>query len=228
MIDFDSCTTALALERERIARELHDDAIQRLFATGLLLRSALDRRDLEAQVVRAVDDLDEVMRGIRATIYALHEPRALLEGPAQAVRAAVAEAGRVLADEPDLVLTGAIDDLPSDVALDVVCTCRELLSNVVRHARAARCWVHIRLDADGLSVTVDDDGIGCPTATIGGLGVGNVRARAVARGGRCTWTTRRPLGTTVNWWIPAVWATASGESDHIAVPLPGFETEHAA
>lgn len=232
-------TDALALDRERIARELHDDAIQRLFATGLILRSAIEqpadeRRPpmVEHHVNRAVDELDEAIRSIRAAIYGLQSPRVLLDGPTRAIRAAVAEAGRVLVEPPHLEMSGNLDDLPDDVALDVVGACRELISNVVRHARAARCWIAICLDAQGLTLTIEDDGVGCPTATIGGLGVGNVRARATTRGGRCSWNARRPSGTTVVWWVPAS-STQTVPADHIAVPLPGFETpgfetEHAA
>lgn len=228
MIDDDTLRWAVALDRERIARDLHDNAIQRLYAMGLQLQGSLGRQDLVHQVGRAIDSLDEVIREIRATIFGMRAPRTLLEGPTQAIRAAIAEAGRVLADPPDLRIDGALDDVPADIASDVVSTCRELLSNVVRHSRAARCWVHLDITADDLTLTVDDDGVGCPTATIGGLGVANVRERAVARSGRCTWSARHPVGTTVTWWIPVGEPTGTADLGAVNRPLPGFEIDDAA
>ncbi len=226
MTDQDILQHAVALDRERIARDLHDTAIQRLYAAGLHLQRSLAATDPREHVEQTIDLLDDVIREIRATIFAMRAPRTLLEGPVQALRAAVAEAGRVLPSAPSFVGDGPVDDLPSDLALELASTCRELLSNVVRHSRAAQCHVHVTSADDGLTLTVDDDGVGCPTATIGGLGVGNVRERAAARGGRCSWSTRQPVGTTVTWWVPLGNSATPPEPE--LVPLPGLTIDNAA
>jgi signal transduction histidine kinase len=145
-----------------------------------------------------------------------------------ALETAIAEAGRVLRAAPQLVLDGPVDDLPADVAIELASTCRELLSNVVRHSRAAQCWVRVRVTDHDVTLTVEDDGIGCPTATIGGLGVANVRERATSRGGRCIWSTRPPVGTLVTWWIPLRSRDATVEPDVVTLPLPGLEFVDAA
>lgn len=228
MTDQDILQHAIAVDRERIARDLHDTAIQRLYAAGLHLQQSLAAADLRAHVEQTVDVLDEVIREIRATIFAIRSPRTLLEGPLQALFAAVAEAGRVLPSAPTLVVDGAVDDLPPDLGLELAATCRELLSNVVRHSRAAECHVLVRVADDGLTLTVDDDGVGCPTATIGGLGVGNVRERALSRGGRCSWTTRHPVGTSATWWIPLSSGASVPEPELVPLPLPGLSIDDAA
>lgn len=226
MIDNDIVQQAVALDRERIARDLHDNAIQRLYAAGLQLQAALDRTDLASQVGQTIDTLDEVIREIRATIFGIRSPRTQLEGPVHALEAAVAEAGRVLGTPPQLVIDGPVDDLPAEVAIELASSCRELLSNVVRHSRAAQCSVRLHVTDHDLTLTVEDDGIGCPTATIGGLGLANVRDRAALRGGRCTWSTRRPVGTKVTWWIPLL--SEDRASEPIEVALPGLEFVDAA
>jgi signal transduction histidine kinase len=228
VIDNDNVQQVVALDRERIARDLHDNAIQRLYAAGLQLHAALGRADLASQVGQTIDTLDEVIREIRATIFGIRSPRTQLEGPAHALEAAVAEAGRVLSTPPQLVIDGPVDDLPAEVAIELASSCRELLSNVVRHSRAAQCWVRLQVTDRDLTLTVEDDGIGCPTATIGGLGVANVRDRATSRGGRCTWSTRRPVGTTVTWWIPLRSDDVASEPTVVALPLPGLEFVDAA
>ena len=228
MTDQDILHNAIRLERERIARDLHDNAIQRLYAAGLHLQRSLSGPDLANQVEQTVEALDEVICEIRATIFGMRATRALLEGPMHALAAAVAEAGRVLPATPSLVVHGPVDALPADVALELVSTCRELLSNVVRHSRAAQCWVDVRVADDSVTLIIDDDGVGCPTATIGGLGVGNVRDRALVLGGRCWWSSRHPVGTSVTWCVPIGVHATTEEPDVVLLPLPGLSIDDAA
>jgi signal transduction histidine kinase len=224
--DQDILQHAIALDRERIARDLHDNALQRLYAAGLNLQRSLPGPDLAQQVEHTIDVLDDVILEIRATIFGMRTARTLLEDPVQELRAAVAEAGRVLPSAPTLVVDGPLDDLSADLASELASTCRELLSNIVRHSRAAQCWVHVRMTSTRLTLTVDDDGVGCPMATTGGFGMGNVRDRANVRGGRCSWSTRQPTGTTVTWWVPIPSSERADEPELLA--LPGLAIDDAA
>lgn len=194
---------ALVTDRERIARNLHDTAIQRLYATGLHLQSALNRKDIDERVWKAIDEIDEIIREIRTSIFTLQVPRTLLEGLERAVRSTVAEAARVLGFQPQLSITGDLDMVPSDVAYEVLAVTRELLTNIAKHASARHTWVAVAHDVHGVTLTVTDDGVGYqPVAGRAGRGVGNLLARAQAQGGTCVMSPYEPSGTTVSWWVP--------------------------
>jgi PAS domain S-box-containing protein len=194
---------ALVTDRERIARNLHDTAIQRLYATGLHLQSALNRNDIDERVGKAIDEIDEIIREIRTSIFTLQVPRTLLEGLERAVRSTVAEAARVLGFQPQLSITGDLDMVPSDVAYEVLAVTRELLTNIAKHASARHTWVAVAHDVHGVTLTVTDDGVGYqPVAGRAGRGVGNLLARAQAQGGTCVMSPYEPSGTTVSWWVP--------------------------
>ncbi|WP_328314556.1 GAF domain-containing protein [Streptomyces sp. NBC_00442] len=157
---------SLLEDHERIARDLHDLAIQRLFATGMTLQSMqrLVEHPLAAErLTRAIDDLDATIKIIRSTIFGLRE-----HGESGAedklrlrVARAVGAAAAVLGFTPALRVEGLIDtDVPHRVADDVVAVIGEALTNVARHARATRAEVTITLAERVLTVVVGDDGIG--------------------------------------------------------------------
>uniref|UniRef100_UPI002867CF00 GAF domain-containing sensor histidine kinase n=1 Tax=Streptomyces phytophilus TaxID=722715 RepID=UPI002867CF00 len=142
----DAEQVALLKDRDRIARDLHDLAIQRLFATGISVQSALrfvEHEEARARLLRAVDDLDETTRIIRSTIFGLRAGRGR-EGSglrAHVVRA-VEDAVPALGFTPALRLEGLIDtDVPGDVADAVRAVLGEALTNVARHARATAAEV---------------------------------------------------------------------------------------
>jgi signal transduction histidine kinase len=192
-------------DRERIARDLHDHVVQRIFATGL----ALDRisRSLEeenpevaARISARVDELDGTIARIRSSIFELHEAD---DTSAQGVRRRIGEVVRSVTEShdlrPDLRIRDEIEDLPSDLVHDVVAVVRELVTNVVRHSGASRLTVAVG-GADELSVAVTDDGHGLPPVTVRS-GLANVSDRAERRGGRLT-VTSGPSGTEVSWSVP--------------------------
>ncbi|MGW3075766.1 GAF domain-containing sensor histidine kinase [Kitasatospora sp. NPDC001132] len=202
----DSEQIALLRERDRIARDLHDLAIQRLFATGMTLQGAtrfIDHPEATTRVLRAIDDLDETARTIRATIFGL---RLRESGPAASgLRARIVEvvdrAARSLGFAPDLRMSGLIDvTVPDEVADAAVAVLEEALSNASRHARAGAVDVTVAAD-DELTVTVTDDGVGLPE---GGRrsGLANLSERASTLNGTFTARTRPEGGTELVWQVP--------------------------
>ena len=201
---------ALFEDRERIARDLHDTVIQRLFATGLSLQGtgALIRREPETAVARieaAVDDLDETVKHIRTAIFALEASRPHDEGLRDRVLALCREAAGALGFEPRVLFDGPLDSIVDDeLAVDLLATLREALSNVARHAGAGTVDVALSVGAGALSLRVADDGLGFPDggATGDGHGLDNMSARARRHGGELEFANGSPTGTELCWRVP--------------------------
>lgn len=196
----------LAADRERIARDLHDTVIQRLFATGLSLQSLLSRvHDLElgSRLQEAVDDLDRTIQQVRATIFALEQPAPASPGVRARVLSICEEAVRSLGFEPEVRFSGPIEERVGEAtAVELLSSLREALSNVARHAKAHGARVGLTV-GDEISLVVTDDGVGVGhRLATGGRGIANMRARAGALGGRCTVTPGEEGGTEVRWIVP--------------------------
>lgn len=193
-------------DRERIARELHDTVIQRLFATGLALQGTAARTtdvELADRLQRAVDDLDDTVRHIRTTIFELQRQRI----PGRSVRQEILDLVHETADpaglDPEVRFAGPIDlTLPDAVADQVMAVVREALTNVVRHAGAQRVTVAVTVD-DELRLEVVDDGIGLPSVPRpDGHGLANLRARAERLGGTMVAGDAAGGGTALVWQVP--------------------------
>jgi signal transduction histidine kinase len=206
---------ALVEDRERIARDLHDSIVQRLFATGLSLQGAagLIRGDPDAaarRVTAAVDDLDLTVKHIRSAIFGLESVVGqAIGGLRRRVLDLVAEAGDMLGFEPTVLFEGQVDSAtPEPVAADVLATLREGLSNVARHAQASRVDIVVAVDGGAgheILLRITDDGIGPPSADQPrGHGLDNMAARAEARGGSFEIGPSSPRGTEVAWRVPIV------------------------
>ncbi len=193
----------VADDRDRIARDLHDGVIQRLFAAGLHLQAAVNRPDVRERVVAVIDDLDTAITEIRAAIFTLHRPREVTIGLEHAVRVCTAEAARVLGYQPTLTLSGELQAVPPDLVHEATTVLRELLSNVAKHANASHTWLDVAV-GDTLTIRVDDDGIGIDSgaSTHAGDGLRNVRERARAWRGGVEIAARQPTGTHVEWSVP--------------------------
>jgi signal transduction histidine kinase len=190
-------------DRERIARDLHDVVIQRLFATGLHLQSTahLVRPEAAGRIDSAVDELDSTIRDIRSAIFELRSPVAA--ALRTDIRSTVDAAAASLGFRPELVLDGPLDSaVPDVVRPDLVAAMREALSNVVKHARAGRVTVHVSVDAHRVRLTVSDDGTGVPSEVDERSGLLNLRERAARHGGTVTLTGGVPSGITVDWTVP--------------------------
>ncbi|WNO77008.1 GAF domain-containing protein [Streptomyces sp. AM8-1-1] len=197
---------ALLEDRDRIARDLHDLAIQRLFATGMTLQSAarlVEHAGAAERVSRAVSDLDETIKIIRSTIFGLRV-RDEETGPSLRARAAraVGEAAPALGYPPRLSMEGLLDtDVPLPVADHVVAALGELLSNAVRHAHATRVEVSLQATPEEVILTVSDNGSGVPA---GGRrsGLKNLEERAQSVNGSFTISTPPDGGSRLVWRAP--------------------------
>jgi signal transduction histidine kinase len=190
-------------DRDRIAKDLHDTVIQRLFATAMTLMSAVkitERPEVATRVRRAVDDLDDTIRQIRSTIFALQAPPDE-ESLRSRMHTVVDAAAERLGFAPSVRLAGLLDTAVGDaVGEDLLAVVREALSNVARHARATEAAVVVDV-GDDLTLRVEDDGVGIPE---GGRrsGLRNMRERAEGRGGSFTTRDRPGGGTVLVWRVP--------------------------
>ena len=197
---------AVLQDRDRIARDLHDLAIQRLFATGMTLQSAgrfIEHPEAAERVARAVDDLDETIKIIRSTIFGL---RARDGGAGTGLRArvvrAAGEAAPVLGFAPSVRMEGLVDtDVPREIADHVIAVLSEALTNIARHAHAGRADVALETDGREVRLTVTDNGVGIP-AEGRRSGLANMAERARQLGGEMKWTTPAAGGTALVWRAP--------------------------
>ncbi|MGW5232782.1 GAF domain-containing protein [Streptomyces nodosus] len=200
---------ALLQDRDRIARDLHDLAIQRLFAAGMTLQSTqrfVDHPEASERLMRTVDDLDETIKIIRSTIFGLRthgggaKERA---GLRRRVSEAVDAAAPTLGFAPALRIEGLVDtDVPGEVADHAIAVLGEALSNAARHSGARSVDVHLRFAEGELTLTVTDDGGGVPK-NAARSGLRNLEERAASLGGTLT-LGERPEGggTRLVWRVP--------------------------
>jgi signal transduction histidine kinase len=202
----DRAQLLVAKDRDRIARDLHDLVIQRLFATGMQLQGArsLDIDVLRERVDGAVAELDVAIKELRAAIFELGTGtgRPLLDD----VRGLLAEYAVVLGFQPLLRVHGPVDRaLVPEAGTHVLTTLREALSNVARHASASTVSVELTASSAWFRLRVSDDGVGFdPLTTLPGSGSGNLRSRAEDLGGHLDLASAPGQGTTLEWVIPAV------------------------
>ncbi|MEV6196952.1 GAF domain-containing sensor histidine kinase [Streptomyces sp. NPDC051920] len=196
-------------DRDRIARDLHDLAIQRLFAGGLSLQSVLnrlaDRPDVAERVQRVVDDLDDTIKVVRSTIYALRESDRsdATAGLRTRLVTEVGRAAETLGFAPSLRMSGLLDtDVPDEQREHVLAVLREALSNVARHAGATAVEVTAEATATALRLRVADNGRGIGPDVTRRSGLGNIGTRAEHLGGTFTLTADEPSGTVLEWTVP--------------------------
>jgi signal transduction histidine kinase len=202
-------------DRDRIARDLHDLVIQRLYATGMSLQgtvSMIAAPDAADRVGRAVDALDETIREIRSSIFALQaRPEVAVPGLRARVLAVADEMTQMLGFPPTLQLTGRLDDdVPEDAAEHLLSALREALSNVARHAGASKVDVSVRA-AGELSLRVVDNGSGLKD-TSRRSGLGNLEKRAARLGGSMRVESAEGGGTALSWHVPLAVASRPATS----------------
>jgi signal transduction histidine kinase len=192
-------------DRDRIARDLHDHVIQRLFAAGLSLQAAATRVGddaLRQRLSQVVDQLDETVRDIRTTIFDLHTTDGA--DHADSLRRQVLDIVTETAGDDlhsTVRMSGAVDSLVSgELAVDVAAVVREGVSNAARHSGARH--VTVTLDVtDEVVVEVRDDGRGIDP-TVARSGLRNITERAQGRGGFSTVQRLPEGGTLLRWWAP--------------------------
>lgn len=192
-------------DRDRIARDLHDHVIQRLFAAGMSLQGTQQRSteaDVRRRIQDTVDQLDQTVREIRTSIFDLHTPATT--APASLRRRlldVIAESSDGTHLSPSVRIAGAVDTLvQAQVADHAVAVVREGVSNAVRHARATDLVITIEA-RDTLVINVEDDGLGLPA---GGRrsGLLNLEKRAHECGGTFEVLPRHGGGTHLRWAAP--------------------------
>ncbi|MGW7684030.1 GAF domain-containing protein [Kribbella sp. NPDC054772] len=199
----DQAMIAVLEDRDRIARDLHDLVIQRLFATGLQLQSMqhLVQPEARGRIGSAVEDIDTTIRDLRAAIFELlHQPgRSSLRSDVQSLAAEYAEP---LGFAPRLNCVGPLDTVVPTVARpQILATIRESLSNVVRHARATAVTIDVVVTGNEVVARVADNGVGIgPGERQSGLR--NLRERAEALGGSVSVRPNEPHGTVVELTAP--------------------------
>jgi signal transduction histidine kinase len=203
----------LVEDRERIARELHDTVIQRLFATGLALQGTVrllgsDPDAARSRIELAVDDLDLTVKYIRSAIFELEGTRTAQNGPRRQLLDVIEAAVETLGFEPRVLIDGPVDTGLDDATVaDAVATLREALTNVAKHAQASHVDVAVVVDDTAVRVTVTDDGVGpqprsrSETAQ-SGHGLDNLTTRATRHGGTCDLRPAGDRGSVLDWRIP--------------------------
>ncbi|WP_433519332.1 GAF domain-containing protein [Nonomuraea sp. CA-143628] len=193
-------------DRDRIAKDLHDVVIQRLFATAMTLMSTVrlvDRPEAAKRLQHAIDELDGTIRQIRSSIFALQTPRDDSEPSLRGrIVDLIEDAGGHLGFMPGLRMEGQIDNqVPEAVAEHLLAVLREALSNLVRHSKAAKSDVSIEVDGNGLTLVVSDNGVGIGH---GGhrSGLRNIEERATQLGGSAELDVPREGGTRLTWTVP--------------------------
>ncbi|SDT22896.1 Signal transduction histidine kinase [Friedmanniella luteola] len=196
---------AMLEDRARIARELHDHVVQKLFAAGLTLQGTatmVGDPDLRRRLTGAIDNLDDTIRTIRTSIFELQEPNL----PGASVRGRVmqvlGEMTPVLGFAPLLSFEGPLDTVVDEqLGSEVEAVLRESLTNAAKHAGATAVTVDLVTTGRTLTMTVSDDGVGLrPSARRSGLS--NLRFRAERRGGRLELDRGPAGGLLLRWSIP--------------------------
>jgi signal transduction histidine kinase len=193
-------------DRDRIARDLHDRVIQRIFAIGMTLQGAT-RLDEVAPILervnKAVDDLDATITEIRTAIFELDS--GIRRGLRHGVIELAGELAPILGSRPEVTFFGPVDSgVPQDVADHLLAVLREALMNAGKHAQASNFSVIVSV-ADEVTIEVVDDGVGISSPVVGGAGLGlaNLRSRAEGLGGTLEIGNPQGGGTRVIWRVPA-------------------------
>lgn len=197
-------------ERDRMAADLHDLTIQRVFALGLALSSTAVREPRLAPLLEPlIEETDGIIRELRGVIFGIRsDPHT--GSLRQRVGVLVHDSARGLGFAPSLEFTGPVDSACDDqLAGEVLAVLRETLSNVARHAEATEAAIRVAVVDSRLAVTVTDDGIGVRDTAGPGHGLGNLRVRAARLGGRVELSAPPGGGTSVSWQVPLAPPTAA-------------------
>jgi signal transduction histidine kinase len=194
-------------ERDRLARDLHDTVIQRLFGAGLRLQGiagAAREADIARRMGTVIAEIDESITQLRSIIYALG-----LTGGERDIRAKIitllGDLVEVVGFEVRSSFDGAVDSAISDeIAEHLLIIVREAVTNIGRHARATEATVQVRVDADHCQLIVTDNGLGMGSGKTreGGLGLANMRRRAEKLRGSLDVQSPATGGTTLTWRVP--------------------------
>lgn len=189
-------------DRDRIARDLHDHVIQRLFAVGMALQGTIPRArapEVRQRLTECVDDLQEVVQEIRTAIFDLHSDESGITRMRQRLDEAIGQfAGSGV--RTTVQYSGPLSVVDTSLADHAEAVVREAVSNAVRHAHATTLSVNVAV-ADELTIEVIDNGCGI-SDEITGSGLTNLRRRAEESGGSFTVEAMAGRGTKLRWSAP--------------------------
>ena len=193
----------LSEERERLARDLHDTVIQRLFGVGLSLQLALTTPldpPIRARINGVLDELDTTINEIRTTIFEIDQDDFDTGSLEERIVTLSNEVGVRLGIEVDLRLSPALNHLVGKhCGHHTVQALREVLSNIARHSRATHARVRVDIDQNLIVLAVSDDGVGFVAPLGTGRGLRNLTSRARDLGGDCVIDSTVGRGTLVKW-----------------------------
>jgi signal transduction histidine kinase len=194
----------IVAERERIAHDLHDHVIQRLFAAGMALQGTVARvrsPEVTDRLNRTLDDLQTIIEEIRTSIFQLKTPLEPGGGFRHRIQRLVAD----LTEDRDIATTvrmhGPTTAIGGELAEHAEAVTAEAVSNAVRHSGASRLTIEVSV-ADMLTLDIIDDGCGMPVDNPRRSGLANMSYRAEQVGGSCEITNPPEGGTRVHWTAP--------------------------
>lgn len=194
----------LIADRERIAHDLHDHVIQRLFAAGMDLQGTIARShssDINKRLNHTVDDLQSTINEIRTTIFALQSPNAVAGGFRHRIQAVIRELTDNRDIETSVHLSGPLIVVGQEVAEHALAVIAEGVSNAVRHSGAEHLVIGVVV-GDDLAVDITDDGCGIDPANQRRSGLANFERRARTVSGTCAIDSRPGGGTQIRWVAP--------------------------
>lgn len=190
-------------DRDRIARDLHDHVIQRLFGVGLALQSTQRREKSPQQAARLTDHIDQlhdVIQEIRTTIFDLQADSQDAPKLRSILHELISELTEDASIRTTVRMSGPVNVLPVELGQHLQAVVREAVSNAVRHAGASELTITVSV-GDDVVVDVSDNGIGIPE-TYARSGLHNLAERAASAGGSCVVQNRAGGGTTLLWTAP--------------------------
>jgi two-component system, NarL family, sensor histidine kinase DevS len=191
-------------ERDRVARDLHDQVIQRVFAAGMSLQTAAalaGNPQASARIEAVIGDLDGVIEEIRRTIFTLRRPVRQQSGLRNKILALAEQASPALGFTPAVVFEGRADDIPDQIAGHVLEVCREALSDIARYARASAATVTLSTESDVL-LRITDNGRGLSEITLTSGRLSGMRKRAETLGGSLLAASEPGAWTQLEWRVP--------------------------
>ncbi len=203
-------------DRERLARDMHDIVIQRLFAAGMGLQAvvgSITSAHVKQRVSDTVDELDRTIADLRVAIFQLTNVSA--STVADQIDEVIEHAAVHLAFTPTILIDGDADSIPAELCEHLVPALTEALSNVARHARATTVAIALRIDHQTISLTVTDDGVGIESTDTRGNGLDNLTARAHEVGGTINIDSHPDRGTMLTWTTPRQTAVSGSHRDQI-------------
>lgn len=195
---------AIARERERMARDLHDGVVQDVIATAMGLASLVPLVSdvVRPRLERIIENQDVIVRELRRTIFSLRPVDQPDVSPSHELLAVTVEAEKLLGFRPALHLSGDVDQIDRVMLGHLELSMHEMLANVARHAAAGHVDITVNVDDHVVTLSVVDDGLGIATHAGRGDGLDNLARRAQQLGGRCDFSSGSRGGTIVRWSVP--------------------------